>query len=187
MNDSEIIKLFFNRDENAIVKSNEKYGAYCMKIATNIAGNSLDGEECVSDAYMKAWNSIPPSIPTHLGAFLGKITRNLAINRYNASMAQKRCGSEFALSLDELDECIPDTVSDIESSIEENELSNHISSFLRSQNEFARRVFVCRYFSCDSVSDIAATFKCSEEKIKSSLFRTRKKLKSYLEKEGIAI
>lgn len=121
-----------------------------------------------------------------LASFLGKITRNLAINRYNALHAEKREAGEFALSLDELDDCVAGE-STVESEAEIRMLSQAISEFLRKQPVLARKVFVCRYFYCDSIAEIAALFKMSESKTKSMLFRTRNKLKRHLEEGGITI
>ena len=108
MQDSQIIELYFSRDEQAIIKTAEKYGGYCATIATNILHDSFDSEECVNDAYLAAWNSIPPARPEHLSSYLAKLTRNIALNRYKAKNAERRGGGEFAVSLDELGDCIAD-------------------------------------------------------------------------------
>ena len=107
MNDEQIVELYFRRDETAIAESEKKYGAYCMKIAMNILSSELDSEECVNDVWLGAWRSIPPQRPSNLATYLGKITRNLSINRYKMKYADKRAMNEFAISLDELDECVP--------------------------------------------------------------------------------
>lgn len=177
--DNCIIDLFFQRNERAIAETEAKYGNYCKKIAMNILNDRLDVEETVSDTYLQTWNSIPPNRPVCFSAYLGKITRNLAINRYRARYAQKRISSEFALSLDELNECVSDsTATDYVSSAA---LSQCINEFLSKQKKDYRRIFVCRYFYCDSVSEISKRFCMSESKVKSVLFRMRNKLKGYLE------
>lgn len=186
VDDNEIIELYLQRDERAIAETSRKYEAYCMKISMNILNSRLDSEECVNDTYLQTWRAIPPHRPAVLASYLGKITRNLSINRYNALHTEKRGAGEFALSLDELDECVAGK-STVEGEVEINMLSRAISEFLRRQPVLARKVFVCRYFYCDSVSEIAALFKMSESRIKSMLFRTRNKLKQYLEEGGITI
>lgn len=186
MNDEQIVGLYFERSESAITETKNKYGAYCTKIAMNILNDPLDSEECVSDTLFAAWRSIPPKKPSNLAAYLGKITRNLSINRYNLKHADKRAANEFALSLDELGEC-SFSYTPFESGLQAEEIGKCISNFLRMQKPLDRRVFVCRYFYCDSVSDISKHFDISESRVKSLLFRMRGKLKSYLEKNGISV
>ena len=182
MEDRDIIEMYFARDERAISETSSKYGSYCGSIAMNILGSREDTEECVNDTWLRAWNSIPPHRPNLLRVFLGKIARNLALDRYKARTAEKRMGGEFAMSLDELDDCIG-TVDERESA----EIGESISRFLRTQPKETRSVFVCRYFYCDSISDIARRFGISEAKVKTLLFRTRSKLKIHLEGEGITV
>ena len=183
MEDREIIDLYWQRDEHAIDETANKYGGYCMKISMNILGNPADSEENVNDTYLQAWKSIPPHRPNLLLAFLGKIARNLALNRYKANHTQKRFANEFALSLDELDLCTPSGIS-VEDEAQIGELSNSISRFLYEQKEEVRNVFVCRYFYSDSIEQIAKRFGYSQSKIKSMLMRTRTRLRDWLEKEG---
>lgn len=183
MNDERIIALFFDRSEEAISATAEKYGAYCMTISKNILSNPLDSEENVNDTYMQLWRSIPPERPKILSAYIAKIARNLALNRIEAANTQKRGMGEFSISLDEMSECTPSNVS-VENSAEVKELSRAISEFLRTEKEDARKMFVCRCFYADSISDIAQRFSCGESKVKSSLMRTRVRLKRYLEKGG---
>ena len=183
MDDNEIVELYWHRDEQAIKETADKYGTYCLKISLNILGDLSDSEENVNDAYMQAWSSIPPSRPKSLKAFIAKIARNLALNRYKAEHTQKRRASEFAVSLDELDVCTPSKVS-LEDEMGMAELSRCISEFLYKQSSDARSIFVCRYFYSESVEDIAARFGFSQSKVKSTLMRTRTKLRSYLQKEG---
>lgn len=183
MEDLKIIELFFERKEYAIAETERKYGRYLSKIAYNILFDKEDSEECVNDTYMKAWNAIPPQRPKILSTFLGKITRRLAIDIFRKKNAEKRGKSEFASSLSELDECIPDNFS-AEKEFEYNLLSENINSFLASLSKENRDIFVCRYFYSDSIKEIASFFGTSESKIKSSLFRSRKILKEQLLKEG---
>ncbi len=186
MEDLKIIELFFERKECAIAETERKYGRYLSKIAYNILFDPEDSEECVNDTYMKTWNIIPPQKPKFLSTFLGKITRRLAIDVFRKKHAEKRINSEFALSLSELDECIPDKFS-AETAFEEKELSESINRFLSSLSKENRDIFLCRYFYSDSIKDIASFFQSNESKIKSSLFRSRKALKEHLEKEGFSL
>ncbi len=166
MEDFKIIELFFERKECAIAETERKYGRYLSKIAYNILFDSEDSEECVNDTYMKAWNTIPPQKPMVLRSFLGKITRSLAIDIFRKKHAEKRGNSEFALSLSELDECIPDKLS-AESEFEQKELSESINRFLASLSKENCDIFICRYFYSDSIKEIASFFGSSEAKIKS--------------------
>ena len=154
-----------------------------MKISQNILNNFSDSEENVNDTYLKAWNSIPPTRPKILSAYLGRIARNLALNRYKARHAEKRAGDEFSVSLDELSQCTPSGVS-VEDEVQIKKLGQTINRFLSEQKEDVRAVFVCRYFNCDSIEEISAKSGFSQSKIKSILMRTRMKLRLYLEKEG---
>ena len=186
MNDNEIIALFFARKENAISAAAEKYGRYCHTIAHNILSSRPDAEECVNDTYLNAWNSIPPHQPERLAPFIGRIARNLALNRYKSNHAQKRSGDSFAVSLDELDECIP-SVERTEDTVMSDVTGKHISNFLRKEPRNARSVFVCRYFYGEAVKNIAERFGYSDSKVKSMLQRTRNRLRDYLQKEGITV
>ena len=183
MDDNEIVDLYWQRNERAIRESADKYGAYCLKISLNILEDMSVSEENVNDTYFQAWSSIPPHRPDSLKAFLAKIARNLALNRYKSAHTQKRRASEFAMSLEELDICTPSKIT-VEDEIGMAQLSKCISKFLYQQSADARSVFVCRYFYCESIEEIAACFGYSSSKIKSMLMRTRTRLKSYLQKEG---
>lgn len=186
MDDTQIVDLYWQRDENAIHETACKYGAYCMKISMNILSDPSDSAENVNDTYLGAWNAMPPHRPAVLSSFLGRIARNLALNKYKARHAEKRSADEFTLSLDELDICTPSGVS-VEDEVGLSALTTHISAFLRELPADMRRVFVCRYFYADSVGDIAARFGFGQSKVKSMLLRTRLRLKDYLEKEGYAL
>lgn len=183
MNDSQIVELFWSRDEQAIAETSAKYGSLCGKIAYGILGNMQDSEEAVNSSYLQLWNAIPPKRPDPLSAFLAKIVRNLSLNKLKASRAQKR-SCEFMVSLDELDECVPD-----KSYCESDPLyiRDCLNSFLREQKRQDRSIFVLRYFNCDSIEEIARKTGFSESKVKSMLFRMRGRLKDRLEKEGISI
>lgn len=183
MDDHEIVDLYWQRDEHAIEATAAKYESYCMKISQNILSDRADSEENVNDTYLHAWQAIPPQRPAILSAFLGKIARNLALNRYKARSAQKRQGDAFALSLDELDDCAP-ALSSPDDEAMAAELGRSISAFLRTQSEEVRSMFILRYFYCEPVEALARRFHCGESRIKTTLLRTRRKLKEHLIKEG---
>ena len=181
MQDHEIIDLYFARDEHAILQTQQQYGSYCKAIAMNVLHDESDSEECVNDTYLAAWNSIPPNKPEHLGAYLARLTRNISINRYKSRTTERRGGGEFALSLDELDDCVADTDKSAE------ELGKLINAFLAGEKKEARQVFIRRYFYGDSIESIAKRFTFSESKIKSMLHRTRLALREYLTQNGVYI
>ena len=183
MDDREIVDLYWQRDEHAIEATAAKYGTYCMKISQNILSDRADSEENVNDTYLHAWNAMPPQKPAILPAFLGRIARNLALNRYKAKSAQKRQGDAFALSLDELDDCAP-ALSSPDDAAMAAELGRSISAFLRTQNEEVRSMFILRYFYCEPVEALAARFGCGESRVKTTLLRTRRRLREHLVKEG---
>jgi RNA polymerase sigma-70 factor (ECF subfamily) len=191
MEDNQIVDLYWERDERAISESDAKYGAFCARIAMNILDNAQDAEECVNDTYLRAWNAIPPNRPTKLGAFLGKITRNLSLDRYKAKKTAKRGNSLFLVSLDELSECVPDGSTGFGSGFDDETearlIGECINRFLHKLSGEARDVFICRYFYSDSIGEIARRFGLSESKVKSMLHRARGKLKKSLESEGIRL
>ena len=191
MEDNQIVDLYWERDERAIAESDTKYGRYCTQIAMHILDNAQDAEECVNDTYLRAWNAIPPSRPTKLGAFLGKITRNLSLDRYKAQKTAKRGDSLFLVSLDELSECVPAGStgfgSGFDDEVEARRIGECINRFLRKQSGEVRDIFICRYFYSDSIGEIARRFGLSESKVKSMLHRARGKLKKFLESEGIRL
>lgn len=186
MNDAAILDLYWTRSESALTETAKQYGSFCAAIAINILQNKEDSEECVNDTYLKAWNAIPPQRPAALSSFLGRITRNLSLDRYKARKAQKRSGDEAALLLSELDECIRSGKS-VEDEIEAEAVAEMIDKFLSGIEKNDRLLFVRRYWYADSIAEIAARLAVGESKVKTSLFRTRKKLKIYLEREGVAI
>lgn len=186
MQDTMIIDLYWERSQEAIVQSNQKYGAYCHSIAWNILKNQEDSEECVNDTWLHAWNAMPPQRPSFLKAFLGKITRNLSLNLFEKTHAAKRGGSEVELCLEELAECIPgDTAA--ERSADALVIREVLNRFLKDLKKDERMIFVQRYWYLRPVKEISDAFSCSESKVKMILLRSRKKLQSALEKEGFVL
>lgn len=184
MEDSQIVALYLKRNERAIEETAEKYGKYCFSIAYNILENKEDAEEAVNDAYIGAWNAIPPHCPAILSTFLGKITRRIAIKRWRENRTLKRGGGETAVALEELSGCIPSEMS-VEREMETAQLTGILNRFVLNLPQTERNVFVCRYWYLDSILDIARRFGYSQSKVKSMLSRTRKKLYHNLQKEGI--
>lgn len=182
MTDRDIIALYFARDERAIEKTRDKYGGFCYSIAYNLLGSREDSDECVNDTYLGAWNAMPPHKPEILSAFLAKITRRLGISRLRKRRAQKR--SHTAVALDELEECVADTGL-VYDHMETEELRDMLQAFLGTVPQKERDMFVCRYFYCDSIAQIATRFFCSQSKAKTTLFRTRQKLRAYLTERGV--
>lgn len=185
MEDSEIVRLFSERNETALSCVSEKYGIYCASIARNILKNHEEAEECVNDAYLKAWNSIPPNVPNSLGAYLGRITKNIALNRISFFNREKRGGGDY-VSFDELDEFVSGKNS-VESDAEHRELLSEINAFLKKQPVKSRRLFVGRYWGMCGLAELGERFGLSESGVSLSLSRTRKKLKEYLLKRGFEI
>ena len=183
MTDDKIIQLFFQRKETAIEETSKKYGSYCFKIANNILNNREDSEECLSDTWLKSWDSIPPARPVHFNLFLAKIVRNLAISKYRSNHTHKRGKGEIALVLDELEECITGQY-DVETLYMAEELQNTINRFVRGLSERDGNVFIRRYFYADSIKDISNRYHISENNVRVMLSRTRSKLRIVLEKEG---
>ncbi len=184
MEDRDIVALYRARDERAIEETREKYGGYCFAIARNILTVPEDAEECVSDCYIEAWNSIPPHEPQVLPAFLARLVRCASLKRWRHMRAQKRGGRENTLVYEELSECIPDSGS-VEQRAEAKELAALLDGFLASLPDSQRRVFVCRYWYFDTIEDICGRFGYGQSKVKSMLARTRRQLHTLLEKEGI--
>ncbi len=182
MKDSTIVDLFYTRDEAAIEAVRTQYGKYCRKIAMNVLGSEEDAEECLNDAFLALWDRIPPERPQSLRAFLGKITRNIAVNRYHQSVRKKRGGGEMALVLDELSECLAAPTS-VEEEVLGNELMDAINRFLRTLSERDCNIFLSRYFYMDAVKEIAARHGFKEDYVRVVLSRTRNKLKKYLEEQ----
>ncbi len=183
MEDSRIIELFDQRDEQAIAESSAKYGRYCRSVAFNILADVQESDECVNDTWLRAWEAIPPARPESLRAYLGRICRNLALDRWSADHSKKRAADQTALALEELSECISD--GSFEGS--DDDLKEVINAFLNDLEPTSRKLFVMRYWYLYPVKTIAREMELTESNVKTSLFRLRYKLKSALEKEGINI
>ncbi len=186
MNDKDIIRLYLDRDQRALSVTARKYGKYCTAIARNILDNKEDIEECVNDTYLSTWNAIPPTIPTVLSAFLAKITRNLAFNKYKHNHAKKRGNGEIAVVLDELEECVSG-VDNVEQEIDRRELITTINAFLEALPAKKRSIFVCRYWYSESVSSIAKRYEMTESNVAVTLNRLRVQLKEYLSERGYVL
>lgn len=185
LEDGKIIELFFARAEQAIVELLAKYGTACNRIARNILKNDLDAEECVNDACLAAWNTIPPQKPDPLRAYIFRIVRNIAIARYHANTAEKR-NSHYDAALEELERCLAAPGS-VEDAISANELSQEIDSFLASLDKESRVMFVLRYWYSCSITELAERFQISGNNVSVRLSRIRNKLKKHLKKEGVGV
>jgi RNA polymerase sigma-70 factor (ECF subfamily) len=186
MDDKTIVDLYWQRDEQAIGETRNKYGRYLYAIALGILHSAPDAEECENDTYLDAWNAMPPHKPSLLKTFLGKITRRISLDRLKRQTADKRGGGEVPLTLEELHECIPDRVT-IDEKLREEELTAAIDAFLRTLDDDPRRVFLRRYWYFDSVGAIARRYGYGQSKVKMMLHRTRESLREYLKKEGIFV
>ena len=186
MEDKDIIKLYFERSEQAIKETENKYGACCGTIAYNILNNKQDAEECVNDTYRQAWETIPPQKPSSLSAYLARITRNTALNRLKAANAQKRGQGEYQLVYEELEQ-VTASGENVEDRLDEKSLTEIIDRFVRGLPKDSRLVFIGRYFCFEPIADIARKTGFSESKVKMLLLRARNKLKELLEKEGVNI
>ena len=184
MEDAQIIDLYWQRSDRAIRESDEKYGSYVAAIARNICGNEQDSEECVNDTWFTAWNQMPPKRPNILSAFFGAITRNHAINRVRTLHRQKRGGSQMDLALDELQDCIPGS-QDVEGAAELQELTEAIRRFVGRLKQEDRNLFLARYYFMAPMSDIAKQFHMGQSKVKTRLYRMRKRLGAELKEAGL--
>ncbi len=186
MEDKEIVKMFKDRDESAIAAAQSQYGSYCGKIAFNILNCSEDSEECVNEAMLRAWNSIPPHDPENLAGYLGKITRNLAISLLRKKGREKRGGKQYELVYEELSE-VAAKGEDIKDAAEYKELVKTINDFLDQLPQIKRQICILRYRDFEPVADIAVRLCVKESYVLTTLSRTRKKLKIYLEKRGFTV
>ncbi len=184
MKDQYIIELYWKRDEKAITETADKYGRYCYSIAFNILSSAEDAEESVNDAYLNAWNSIPPHRPEIFSTFIGKVTRFVSLKKWRQKRTQKRGSGNIDLAYEELSDCIPANTT-IDEELENREIAKLINVFLDELSMYEQKVFICRYWYFDSISTISNQFGFSESKVKSMLHRTRKKLRSKLIKEGV--
>lgn len=185
MEDVQIIELYYSRNENAISETDSKYGAFCHHIALNLLRIREDAEECVADTYHTAWDTIPPAYPASLRAFLGRIVRNLSINRFRKMTAQKRdCGMTVLLS--ELEDCLPAN-NTVELTFERRQLANIISDWLSALSADDCALFVRRYWSGETVNALAKKCGCTAGQMAQRMLRLRKSLKLALEQEGVAV
>ncbi len=184
MEDSKIIELFFARNEDAIKHTDDAYGRRLYHLADNIVHNSQDAEESVSDTYLKAWDTIPPHKPQYFFAYIAKICRHFALDKLDWKKAAKRNAEVVSLT-QEMELCIPD--SEQERKLEGKELGNILDAFLRTLTPENRVVFMRRYWYVDTIAEIAARYGISESAVQMRLNRTRAKLCTYLEKEGIRV
>ena len=185
MEDAKIIELFWERSEEAIAATDEKYGRYCYAIAYNILSSAPDSEECVNDTYLRVWSSIPPTRPSKFSAYLGRITRNLAINRVAYHSRQAR-NAGYTEILDEMHQMLPDENSTPQST-DDIALREAINGFLRTLPSDTRIIFLRRYWYNSSIADISRDYSLPQGTVKSTLSRTRKQFREYLQKEGISI
>ena len=185
MEDQQIVALYWQRDEAALTETAAKYQHYLTRIAFNILANHQDSEESLNDTYLAAWSSMPPHRPSILSTYLSKLTRRISIDLLRYRNRGKRQQSQYALSLEELGECVSGG-NTTETAYEEKELADTIAAYLRLCSEEARNAFICRYYYLDSIREVAAYCGMTESKCKSLLHRTRLGLKEYLNKEGYA-
>lgn len=182
MEDSGIVALYWARDEQAVAETAEKYGGRCYAVSYQILRSREDAEECVNDTYVRAWNAIPPQRPGCLGAFVQKIARNLALTAYQAARAQKRGGGQVLALTQELADCV---TGNPEATVEQAELSRLLDQFLRTLPDRDQYIFLRRYWHADGVEEIAVRCHLAVGTVKSSLYRSRNKLKAYLMERGI--
>ena len=185
MEDSQIIGLYFKRDEAAISETETKYGVFCHSIALNILSVNADADECVNDTYLQAWNSIPPQKPDKLGAWLGKVVRNIAFNLWKKNHRKKRYTGMDQL-LNELEDCIPSPIT-VEREIEEQELTEVINTWLASLSQDERILFMRRYWNGETVALLAQENGMSPANMAKRMYRLRQNLKSKLEMEGYSL
>lgn len=183
MIDAELTDLYQNRDEAAISATAARYQGMLMRVAMQILNDREDAEECVNDTYLAAWDAVPSAVPAHLGAFLCRIARKKAIDRLRNNTRKKRQAQEYAVSLEELSEVFAGDSSP-ERALEETLLTEAIERFLAEQTAEVRKLFLGRYYWFCPVREIAQSCGISEANAKTVLFRTRRKLREYLEKEG---
>ena len=186
MKDQEIVGLYWDRNEDAIHQTQMKYGAYLSKVAYNILADFEDSKECVNDTYLAAWNSMPANRPSILSTYLGKITRQIAIDMFRKKNRLKRYASQYAISLEELGDSFTDGATP-EQELDAKMLDAAINRFICALPKLTQRAFVGRYVFFDSIKDIAGYCGMKESKLKSLLYRTRQQLKLYLKKEGFDV
>lgn len=186
MEDGQIVQLYWQRSEDAIAETAEKYGTFCHSISYGILRDRQDAEECVIDTWLRAWDAMPPQRPQRLAAFLAKITRNLSLDRYRKRTAQFRGFGQVPLALEELQWSVP-SPDNVETMAEAAELTASLERFLYRLPREKRQVFLLRYWYFRTIGEIADQMRMSEQKVTSMLFRVRKELKKHLEEEGIGL
>ena len=182
MEDEEIVRLYWERDERAIGESERKYGSLCRAVALRVLESPEDAEECVSDVWLRCWNAVPPQRPRLLGAFLAGITRNLALDRWRAARAERRGGGQTAMALEELEGCV--SGKSLEDESERRELVRALNGFLRGLSDRDRALFLRRYWSLDTLESVAAAEGMSVSAVHRRLGKLRAALAAHLEKEG---
>ena len=180
MEDFQIIGLLFQRSETAVSALQQKFGGLCRSVISHILSDTRDVEECISDTYLRVWNSIPPQKPERLDSYLARVARNAALDRYDYNMASMR-NSGLSVAFEELELYLPSHEKEADSV----EFRTFLNRFLRAMPKESRVIFIRRYWYGQSVGEIAKAMDCGEEKVKSSLFRTRNKLREAMIKEGI--
>ncbi|MCM1189966.1 MAG: RNA polymerase sigma factor [bacterium] len=183
MEDKQIIDLYWARSETAISETADKYGRYCHSIAFHILHSHEDSEECVNDTMFNAWKAIPPQRPNKLSVFLGTITRNLSLKKWEQYSAEKRGAGQVPLALEELQDCIPASEK-VGQAADDLTLAEILNRFLSTLPKERRKIFMRRYWYMCSVKEIAADYSIGESKVKMSLLRSRNELRQLLEKEG---
>ncbi len=186
MNDEKIIKLYFDRSEDAITETDKKYGGACRSVAYNILGSHEDTEECTNDTYLKMWEVIPPKRPAKLGAFVVAVARHIALNMYAAANRIKNGRGYSSVDFDEIAECLPAKES-VESKIDDKTVLKAVERFLSTLSRGKQIMFIRRYYYGSTYGEIADDLKTNEDRVRMTLKRIREKLRKYLEKEGIDI
>lgn len=184
MESERILLMLYNRDEQALEETVNTYGALCRSAARNILGSDEDAEECLNDALLTAWNAIPPAKPRNYCAYLLKLVRNAAFDKFKARKSAKRGGGQTTEALDELSEIFP-AADNVETEVEQRELMQAVTKFLEKLPKQQRDLFLCRYWQAASITDLAARFQMTENHVKVTLSRLRKRLETYLREEGL--
>ena len=186
ISDAEIIELYFQRCESAIRQTEKKYGKYLYTVAYNILRSNEDSEECVSDTYLKTWNAIPPTRPTVLRSFLAKITRGVALDRYDIKKSAKRVPEDAITSLSEIEAVMSD-FSDLQSDLDTREIGRIITEYIDSLSDRRTYIFLSRYFFARKIDEIASKLLCSRSSVNKELTKMKNELKEKLQKEGVLL
>lgn len=184
MESERILLMFYNRDEQALEETVNEYGVLCRSVARNILGSDEDAEECLNDALLTVWNAIPPAKPKNYCAYLLKLVRNAAFDKFKARKSAKRGGGQTTEALDELSEIFP-SADNVETEVEQREMMQAVTKFLEQLPKHQRDLFLCRYWQAMSISDLAVKFHMTENNVKVTLSRLRKRLETDLREEGL--